>query len=364
MRTVFGRRGTDGLNRKGVLLAALLAVLSPSIAGGSGSAPVPKPPVRWILVYAASVKGGIGVRYSSDDFVRLLAAVDTTGKPVRWLCTGAILLHPWAPSGRAFASWIGGSAADGRDWKEYVDSLAEPGGVLARLDSTVARLSMALGPLRDTFPVVVMVPYPTPRDSIRFEGHLYQLDTDSGRIAGVEAFVNYTKQRFHDARFRNLRLDGFYWLSESVKDIDTATVSGVAKRVHAAGVRFLWVPYYFANNQRNWKQLGFDEAWLQPNYFFHPEVPAARMDSAADKAVSLGLGLEIEFNSRMFADTLFRDRLTPYLSALETRHALGKRSIAIFDGEGALIQLSKATDARSRALYNRLIKVLSAADAR
>ena len=70
------------------------------------------------------------------------------------------------------------------------------------------------------------------------------------------------------------------------------------------------------------------------------------------------MGLEVELDRRMFSDWRFADRLEPYLAALEGAPDLRTKSVAIYEGAGALIQLSKSRDSWHRALYDRLVATL------
>jgi len=338
------------------LLMSLLAVSDrPVIA--------PATPTRWMLAYAGSQKGGLGTSYSVDDFVRLIAVLDSSGRPEVWLSTGMVFLHLYAPSGRTFTTWIGGTPAQGSDWEDYVDSLMRPSGVLARLDSAVHLVAGAVSPLENGFPVVIMIPYPEPKeDTLRFLGTMYRLNTDAGRTAAAGAYVREVQSRFAQAQFRNLRLDGYYWLSENIRPADTATVIGVASEIHRERKRFLWVPYYFALGKERWRELGFDEAWLQPNFFFSLQVSQLRLDSAARQATALAMGVEVEFNSKIYSDPAYYDRLGPYLSLLESSPALRRRSIVVYEGQGALIHLSRSSLLRDRAIYYRLVQTLTLSD--
>jgi uncharacterized protein DUF4855 len=323
----------------------------------------PVPSTRWILAYPGTPKGGIGITYTVADFVRLLAATDTSGQPRTWLCTGVIFLQLYAPSGRIFTTWGHGIPATGADWEEYLDSLTHASGALARLDTAVAVVQARIGSLPAALPVALMIPYPEPKeDTLRFAREWYSLRTNAGRVAAASAYVREATSRVRAARFRHLRLDGFYWLSENVAAADTATVKGVAAAVHGEHLRFLWVPYYFALGQGRWRALGFDEAWLQPNYFFDTTVAASRLDSAAAHAQAEGLGIEVEFNAKLMANARYAGRLDPYLNMLTTSAALRNRPVVIYDGQGELIYLSRSNDAPARALYERLVKALTARD--
>src|SRR5262245_866576 len=290
---------------------------------------------------------------------RLLAVVDTSGRPQHWLNTGAIFLHMFAASGRVFTTWAGGTPADGGDWATYLDSLLAPDAALARLDSAVAVVDATAGQLPGPFPVSIMIPYPDRKiGSLRFGQETFDLTSDRGRAAAAAAYVDQARKEFAGARLRHLRLDGFYWLDEAIPPTDTALVAAVAGAVHSAGLRLLWIPFYNAPGIQSWRSLGIDAAWLQPNYFYHRELPATRLDSAAEKAVQLGMGLEVEFDGRMYADPRFSDRLGPYLTTLLLHPELRALPVVVYEGGGALIHLSRSRLPADREWYRQLSEVL------
>src|ERR1051326_4191839 len=112
-------------------------------------------------------------------------------------------------------------------------------------------------------------------------------------------------------------LFAYYWLNEDIRPDDSLLVQQTAAVVHQRGRRFVWIPYFHSAGNLQWRRWGFDYAWLQPNYFFHPEVPVTRFDSALTYARTADMGIELEFDPRIFSDWRFMDRLEPYLSAVE-----------------------------------------------
>jgi len=337
-----------------------LAVVFVLLAGMATAAAAQAAPGRWVLVYAG---GPRRPAYTVDDFIHLMAVVDTAGRPTGWLCDGALFLEFHAPSGRYYMPWNHDTPSTGDDWTVYLDSLFGPAGPLARLDSAAEVIGRAASGGRGRVHVAVMVPYPDPRaDTLRVGGLLYSMRGDSGRAAAVTRYLQEVMRRFTDRRLRNLSLVAFYWLNERVTDADTALVPRVGTAIRALGRRFFWIPYYTAAGNTRWREFGFDEAWLQPNYFFHPDIPATRMDSALSRARAADMGLELEFDLRMFTGSDFADRLEPYLSALESAPDMRAKPITIYEGAGALIQLSHSKDPRHRALYERLVAALRPPD--
>ena len=340
-----------------------IAALALLLLGGT-TAPVGPvaPPLRtrWILMYGGDRRR---LHYAVDDCLRLVAGVDSAGHPTRWLSTGAILLARFPKGGRTFTSWTpaGAVPAIGQDWQDYLDSMVTPNGPLARLDSAVRLTEAALGPLSGGYDVAIMTPYPDPRgDSLRFQDSLYDFHTPEGRAGAVRAFVTELARRFPSGGYRRIRLEGIYWLFEKAPPQDVLTIQAASRAVHAVGLRFVWIPFFNADGATSWHQLGFDEAWLQPNYFFHPEVGPRRLDSAYSIARAAGMGLEIELDKRLMSDTLFRPRLEPYLQLVEDHPELHQGSLAIYEGSGALIALSRSTTPEDRRSYQRFLQVIAA----
>ena len=314
-------------------------------------------PSRWVLVYTG---GAHRPAYSVDDFVHLIAIIDTTDRPKGWLCDGAIFIEPFTVSGRSYVRFPSARQSDGVDWKVYLDSIFAPTGPIARLNSAVQVISQAAGPLGRPYQLAIMIPYPDQKaGTIQFAGSTYDLTKTGDRASAARTYVEEVLKRFGERSYQHIALSGFYWAEEGLVDLpDTVMVNGVANYVHSRGRRFLWIPAYGNQGVPKWRSMGFDEAWLQPNFFFHPEVPQTRFDSAVAIARGLGMGIEIEFDRRMFGSAVFADRLVPYLTALEAAPDFRARSIAVYEGGGALIQLSRSHDEWHRALYHRLVRVL------
>jgi Domain of unknown function (DUF4855) len=318
------------------------------------------PPRCWVLVYAG---GPHRPAYAVGDLTHLLAEVDTADHPTGRLCDGVLFLEYQTVSGRNYVPVPNGIPSTDDDWTVYLDSIFVPRGAIARVDSAAGIVGQATGTPNHVVAVAVMVPYPDPRaDSLRFGGHWFMLHSDSSRVALATQYIREVRRRFATLRLAHVSLTHFYWMYEGIANTDTAVVSRVAREVHAEGLRFLWIPSYRAVGWDRWKAMGFDQAWLQPNYFFNPDVPTTRFDSALTMARSAAMGLELEMDRRMFDSWHFADRLEPYLSMFENAPDMRQRPIAIYDGGGALIQLARARDPWHHCLYERLVTILRASN--
>src|SRR4029077_790036 len=266
----------SGRFRLATSLSAL--VLGTAFAGISSRAQAPKPPAspsRWILLYTG---GADRPQYSVSDLIHLIAGIDTLDQPRSWLCNAAVFLEPRAVSGRYYIRSVSGPPADGRDWMVYLDSVFAPMGPVERLDSAVGLVSKTVGSLKSPFEVAVMIPYPDPRGgTLEFGGVTFDVSGPQGRTAAGRAYVDDVLKRYAKHSYKYIALSAFYWVNEGLVDLpDTAWIRAVAAEVHQRNRSFLWIPGYGNQGVPLWRSMGFDEAWLQPNFFFHPEVPQTR----------------------------------------------------------------------------------------
>jgi Domain of unknown function (DUF4855) len=288
---------------------------------------------QWMLVYA-----GRGRAYGARQFTHILYPAEARHA----IFDGIVTLDGDSPRGHSFTSWAKGPPLQSDYW-EYLDSLFAPGGPLRTADSIAQAHA-------DTLLLAVMVPYPL--------GKVQRSPPGDPRISFIGAYLTRAESLFAARQYHALRLWGFYWLPEAVSAGDTLIVQRFTTLVRWQGLKTLWIPTYLGGGAMDWRRLGFDRAYLQPNYFFYPDVQATRLDSAVNRASALAMGLEIEFDKRLLADTVYRRRLEPYLAVLEGQSGKDLRSIAVYDGAGAMDQLAGSEDPYLKALYGRLVSII------
>ena len=98
----------------------------------------------------------------------------------------------------------------------------------------------------------------------------------------------------------NIKLLGFYWLSEAIyydQPDEVEIVKYAIDYVHSKGYVMFWIPYYNASGWNTWRELGFDFACLQPNYCFTSENSPDRLFTIALKARLYGMAVEMELSN-------------------------------------------------------------------
>lgn len=179
------------------------------------------------------------------------------------------------------------------------------------------------------------------------------------RLAAIEWYLDLALQKWQSFAAKQLELAGFYWGYENTRGKNDF-FPAVAKLVHARGKQFFWIPYWDkTGSQDQWKALGFDAAWQQPNHFFHPELPDSRLNEACAFARQHGMGLEMEFDGSMISDPeKFVRRFDAYLDVFAQMGVKDTSSIAYYEGGGALHRLAVSADPQVRAHYDRIARFI------
>lgn len=133
----------------------------------------------------------------------------------------------------------------------------------------------------------------------------------------------------------------------------------IADYLHKLDYTFNWIPYYGSRGYDVWQQFGFDQVYLQPNYYWKPQNA---MNDVCDQIDSLGIGMEIEFeptllNAREGSGT-FRKRLRDYIDYAKRRNIYGKRPFAYYHGTNGFYDLHASDDEADRELFDELCQFI------
>jgi len=220
------------------------------------------------------------------------------GKPVAWLFDSFLFLMYSVPSGRS--PMAGDTQRE--DWRYHLDTWFAPGRDLAALDEAINAAAVSFGPLPAKRQVVLSIPRPsravTDFGDVDGDGASEDLSTAAGLRTVLGWYVTEGKQRFDAAGYKHLSLWGFYWMQETIPPGDEPLTRTAAEAVHAAGLRFSWIPWYRATGWNRWRECGLDVAIMQPNYAFFSvhrgSLRRNRLSVNAHLARERGMGVEIE----------------------------------------------------------------------
>ncbi|MDR1336751.1 MAG: DUF4855 domain-containing protein [Tannerella sp.] len=271
----------------------------------------------------------------------------------QWLFDGFLFIE-FTDGPRQFCSGYGRANARKEEWIKLVEhQLFSEGLSMQALDARIEKVK-PLAPDHGRRKVVMTLPEPIFRqeDWGELNGKALNFSDNDDRIAACCWYVDHVVDRYLEAGLKNLQLAGFYWVAEAVGE-SRAVVRAVADHVHSRNLNFYWIPYFNATGYSQWADFGFDEAWLQPNYFFSETVPLWRLDEACLIADQYRMSNEFEFDKDALAGNGKRQRMIDYIDAF-TRHGVFRdKNIAYYEGGGDLYKLRYGAE-QDFALYRQL----------
>jgi hypothetical protein len=297
--------------------------------------------------------------WAPGQFVPYVTFRDPSSGRESWLFDGFLFIEFQDGRGHNFMPGLEGAPATQAEWSWLLDRNFEEGRGIPALDAACAEAERRLGAPKRKRRVVITLPTPIPVPGGwgTLDGRAVDLTRPEDRVAACLWHVDSAIARFKALAPSHLELAGFYWVDESGRDA-SPVIPEVARGIHERGTTLVWIPYWGrVPAGERWKDLGFDAAWQQPNYFFHPELPAARLDDACAFARAHGMGVMLELDGRVYSTpAVFGPRLDATFDAF-SRMKVGKAaSIAYYEGGGAFAALAASTDPEAHARYLRLAR--------
>lgn len=184
------------------------------------------------------------------------------------------------------------------------------------------------------------------------------------RIAASIWYVDEIEKRWEASDFQYLNLEGFYWLHETIdfNNEDDLVIKAVQQELNSRGYNLTWIPYNWAEGtDENWRELGFDNAYQQPNYFFkrgdgtYPEYWV--LTRAIEHAKKIGMYMELEFDENIQNPEVL-ERLYSYLDEYEIGGVWDNLPVAYYHGDNAFGLIARSDNEELKKIYKRLSDLL------
>lgn len=274
-----------------------------------------------------------------------------------WLFDGFLFLEFDSGKGFSFEVRDGAPLARKEDWAWLADRHFAAGKGISALDACVGEAAAELGEPPFRHRVVIAMPEPPlgQRDWGELDGRPLDFSRDEDRIRACEWYIDLLSDRFRREGYRHIELAGFYWLSEKALQSQRVT-QALGAYIRAKGLKFYWIPYYTAQGYSEWRESGFDAAYLQPTYFWNRTIGDDRVDRACELARTYGMGLEMEFDRAAFvkSQNKLRDRGMRYMSSFRKNGVYRSASLAYYEGGGGVYHFSKATEPEDKVFIDTL----------
>ena len=284
-----------------------------------------------------------------------------------WFFDGFLILEFHSGStGIAFQNGLNGKPANKEEWEWMMRQQLVP---LASIDSAITIGKQTIGHPRLRHKAVMTIPAAIKNQTRPFgeiDGREMDFSKDEDRLAAEKWAVKRIKQLFDEAGFKNIDLAGIYWVEESLFT-NGSIMPQVNDWIYRNQLRSYWIPYY-ANNEQfkfNWKNLGFDIAYQQPNYFFDRNIPLSRLEEACDESKKYGLALEMEFESQGKSRVShsdpdsYYDRLVDYLDVFERKGVFDESSVAWYSGTKGYLDMARSDDPKDAEIMDRMASIVA-----
>jgi hypothetical protein len=335
-----------------------------SLTASADYFPIASPGCAGIADLVLIYYGGVHRPYefTPEDFQPYVSWTDPENGREEWLFDGFLFIEFKNGKNHEYAEGYGYHPARKQEWQWYQDRLFSATTGLAALNQCVASTIDRIGPPKRPRRVVITQPeaiygqtdWGSLKDSAPLDFH----EVDD-QVAACHWYLNKLDKRWKEADFEHIEMAGLYWVAERTAENGDVLLPRVSQVIHEHDWKFFWIPYWQAPGAGKWKVLGFDVAYQQPNYFFKTNVPPSRLPQAMAFARRHGMGMEMEWDGRIFKMTeTHLPRMDAYLDAFEHSSFNLQGAQAHYEGGGGMIKLSESTDPALRARYLRYCRMI------
>ncbi len=300
------------------------------------------------------------ITYNKESLKPYIYYTDGNGK-ANFLFDGFLLLEIVGSNGKTMES--NPEMTNMKEWNWYLDQQFKEDVALSAMDQVLDSLAKTgITPKRKR-KIVIGIPTPHQSDKVfgTVEGKVLKMDNIADRVSAAKWFIDDALRRYEQKGFKHLDLAGFYYNNESAKEDGDSIIPLVATYLKTKSMTFYWIPYFGGPGAKDWKKLGFDIAYQQPNYFFKKStvanMPATRVNDAAHYASKYGMALEFEFDDNI-TDTLYQRKFNEYCDGFKKEQVFEKSPIAYYEGGGTWFRMYKSENDTIQALYRKLSTII------
>lgn len=262
-----------------------------------------------------------------------------------WLFDGFLFLEFDSGKGVSFEARNNAPLAKKEDWLWLVDRHFEKGKGIDALNTCINEEISKLGKpsFKHQLVISLLQPVEGQKDWGEIDGKKLDFSKEEDQLEACKWYISQLMKQFDKMENRQIELAGFYWIPETMLR-NKGVVRKVADYIHNLGLKFYWIPYYTAWGYSEWKELGFDAAYLQPTFFWNPQIKDNRLDRACELARTYGMGLEMEFDGAAMVNSKknLRNQGLMYMDAFRRNGVFRNSALAYYEGGGSIYRFSRS----------------------
>lgn len=290
-------------------------------------------------------------RWTTDDFKPMVAYINQNGQ-ISGSMFDTMLFLPY--------NSIDDTATG---LTNYLNDLFAPNQQLSALDAAVAQTNQALNRPDYKEKVVLTIPYfsygthdfgQVDGQDIQFGGSASDLNGLQARETALNWYLSSLLKKWKAADFQHLQLVGLYWDEEKYEETmpgERDLLANAVQTVHSDQLPLFWIPFYGADKTEDWQTLGFDAAWIQPNYVEQGDsANDSRISNAMQTAKQSGMGIEVELTG---LDAAHQQLYNTFLQKLDME-GFGQNQVShvFYDGSKLLVSAANSTNLADRLAYD------------
>ena len=281
--------------------------------------------------------------------------VDQEGQE-HWLFDGFLFLEIFdTVNKKKYATGYAGEAALKEDWKALIDLYFKKGHGVYAIEEYVEEAKTRLKAPAKKHKVVISIPEPIASVTNFGDVNGENLDftiSDKERLKAVKWYIDYARESFDKGDFKNVELSGFYWVAETATHTRTI-LNLVSDYLNDLNYSFNWIPYWNSDGYKDWKQVGFNYAYLQPNYYFNDKIEYSRLDEVCKAAIEYNMDMEVEFDESALVGTQDKGyRLQDYMKAFRDHKIIETKRLAYYQGGTIIHKLRLSNNEADQKLYH------------
>lgn len=291
-----------------------------------------------VLIYCG---GENRLQWTKEQFVPYVTHRFLDGH-VEWLFQGFTMIE-FKINGKVLYSHYKSAQeiSQKQDWQKLINKTFEANHALNALDNCIEDQKKILG--HPPFRHKVIITLPTPVKEYKNWGNLngkkLKFRKPDDRFLSLKWYINQVVDKFKRCHFKNIDLEGFYWVDENVVDSKELTLKA-SRYLHGKKLKFYWIPYFTSPALGIGSDKGFDYIYVQTNYFLRPNMDLNRFEYICNTIKKYGWGLEFEFDNKLFYNPkLYIDRLKAHIDMFERKGIFDQAALSYYDGGGTLWEL-------------------------
>ncbi|MBR4809904.1 MAG: DUF4855 domain-containing protein [Bacteroidales bacterium] len=330
-----------------------------------------------------------------------------------WLYDAFLCIDSYDPvRGMSYCLTNGRPSSVKASWEDLLEGWLGDDGAIRKLDAAINKAASKLGPPPSPRLVVMSLPDPVMFSNFadknsstvywgEADGRKLDFSKPEDQVAAYRWYMDSCRKRFAALGLNNVELAGFYILSEELHlapslykeagigygESETFNyqykhweeiIPAAAEYAHSCNEGLWWIPYHLAPGYKLWKKLGFDAAFMQPNYYWDNGSTSHPMSKTIAALKQYGMGIELEFEFSLVASVMsdgrsgpdgsgnptfyykdvpmLRDRVREYMKAYKDSGLYGAMPIAVYSGTDAMHQLASSKDPGDVQMYEEICR--------